>query len=265
VTSIGNGAFSDNANINSVTIPDSVITIGNNAFYYTSLTSVTIGNSVTSIGNGAFDTNYALTSLTIGNSVESIGRYAFYGTLLTSVTIPASVTSIDQYAFTNSNSLATFTFLGNAPTVTDTTFLDVAAGAIANVAINATGFDLVDGLWNGLVVVYGNPPVSDSGSSTPAGIKPVAVKSPDAVMNNKNAKSLSKRELKTMLDKNKTFKNYPVDKYKYSIFGTSKKTCAIKGNFVVALKDTGACEMWVTRTTAKGKNYKYWVKINYIQ
>jgi hypothetical protein len=265
VTSIGNGAFSDNANINSVTIPDSVITIGDNAFYYSSLTSVTIGNSVTSIGNGAFDTNYALTSLTIGNSVESIGSYSFYGTLLTSVTIPASVTSIDQYAFTNSNSLATFIFLGNAPTVTDTTFLDVAAGAIANVAINTTGFDLVDGLWNGLVVVYGNPPVSDSGSSTPAVITPVAAKSPDAFMNNKNAKSLSKRELKTMLDKNKTFKNYPADKYKYSIFGASKKTCAIKGNFVVALKDTGACEMWVTRTTAKGKNYKYWVKINYIQ
>ena len=43
-----------------------------------SLTSVTIGNSVTSIGENAFDECFRLTSVTISNSVTSIGEEAFW-------------------------------------------------------------------------------------------------------------------------------------------------------------------------------------------
>ena len=64
------------------------------------LTSVTIPNSVTSIGNSAFYGCSGLTSVIIGNSVTSIGNSAFYGCSgLTSVTIPGSVTSIGTSAF----------------------------------------------------------------------------------------------------------------------------------------------------------------------
>ena len=77
VTSIGNQAFYA-CSLTSVTIPNSVTTIGESAFYHcNSLTSVTIPNSVTSIEGGAFSDCWSLTSVTIGNSVTSIGYKAF--------------------------------------------------------------------------------------------------------------------------------------------------------------------------------------------
>ena len=84
--------------ITSVTIPNSVTSIGYGAFEKNQLTSVTIPNSVTSIGNSAFSSNH-LTSVAIPDSVTSIENYAFYGNHLTSVAIPDSVTSIENYAF----------------------------------------------------------------------------------------------------------------------------------------------------------------------
>ena len=95
----------------SYTIPDSVTSIGEAAFWLcTSLTSVTIGNSVTSIGEAAFWSCTGLTRVTIPDSVTSIGDYAFfYCTGLTSVTIPNSVTSIGSSAFSMCVSLTSVT------------------------------------------------------------------------------------------------------------------------------------------------------------
>jgi BspA type Leucine rich repeat region (6 copies)/Domain of unknown function (DUF6383) len=80
----------------SLTIPNSVTTIGDNAFYNCNgLTgSITIPNSVTSIGNEAFVACSGLTgSLTIPNSVNTIGYYAFYG--CKNLLIDLSLTSLE--------------------------------------------------------------------------------------------------------------------------------------------------------------------------
>lgn len=78
VTSIGSSAFYSCGSLTSVTIPNSVTSIGNQAFRACSLTSVTIPNSVTSIATQGFSLCGVLSSVTIGNSVTSIGSYTFY-------------------------------------------------------------------------------------------------------------------------------------------------------------------------------------------
>ena len=86
---IPNYAFSGCSSLTSVTIPDSVTTIGERAFYgCRSLTSVTIPDSVTIIGTDAFRNCSSLTSVTIPDSVTTIGEDAFQScSSLTSVYI----------------------------------------------------------------------------------------------------------------------------------------------------------------------------------
>ena len=106
VKSIGNRAFYECKSLQSITIPNSVKSIGDGAFRECdSLQSITIPNSVTSIGEGAFSTCVSLQSVTIPNSVKSIGNYAFRNCeSLQSVTIPNSVTSIEDHAFSGCES-----------------------------------------------------------------------------------------------------------------------------------------------------------------
>jgi hypothetical protein len=82
------------------------------------LNSVSIPNSVTSIGYYAFRECTSLTSITIPNSVTLIEPSAFYGcSSLTNVTIGFGVTRILWHAFSGCTSLKGVYFLGNAPNV----------------------------------------------------------------------------------------------------------------------------------------------------
>ena len=83
--------FSGCSGLTSITIPESVTSIGAYTFYgCNGLTSITIPQSVTSIGSSAFDGCSGLTSITIPQSVTSIGGYAFYGCNLESVKVVTS-------------------------------------------------------------------------------------------------------------------------------------------------------------------------------
>ena len=77
-----------------------------NSFARAGLTEYTIPDSVTTIGYEAFYSCISLTSVTIPDGVTTIGERAFYQcTSLTSVTIPDSVTTIGEGAFANCSGL----------------------------------------------------------------------------------------------------------------------------------------------------------------
>ena len=107
VVGIRNSAFQYCTNLISVTIPDSVTSIGDGAFYgCTNLISVSMSDNVTSVGKNAFYQCSSLTSIAIPNGVTSIGDSTFWGcTNLTSVTIPDSVSLIGDGAFYQCSSL----------------------------------------------------------------------------------------------------------------------------------------------------------------
>ncbi len=96
-----------------------VAVIGEDAFYgATSLTALTIPNTVTGIETNAFDYCTGLISLTLGDSVTNIEDGAFAScSSLTNLTIPSSVTTIGDGAFFSCSSLTAIYFQGNAPTV----------------------------------------------------------------------------------------------------------------------------------------------------
>ncbi|MEI7535123.1 MAG: leucine-rich repeat domain-containing protein [Verrucomicrobiae bacterium] len=122
VTSIGNDAF-EYSTITNVTIPNSVTNIGFQAFLFCfSLTGIIIPNSVTSLGDEAFYDCYKLTSVTLGNNVTHIGSEAFSFTSLTSVTIPNSVTSLGVDTFTLCSGLTNVTIGNGVTNIPDSAF-----------------------------------------------------------------------------------------------------------------------------------------------
>jgi len=92
ITKIGNKIFADCDNLKTVSLPDTVTSIGESVF--------TIFEDMVGVVRG-------LEEITIPASVKSIGKWAFSGTKLTEIIIPASVTEIGDYVFRDCAKLKT--------------------------------------------------------------------------------------------------------------------------------------------------------------
>ena len=147
---IAERAFSDCSGLESVTIPNSVTSVGKDAFQNTPWfdnqpdgvvyagkvlykykgimpegTKISIKEGTLGITGWAFSDCSGLTSVTFPNSVTSIGEWAFSDCSgLTSVTIPNSVTSIGEWAFYNCSALTSVTFPNSVTSIGECAFYD---------------------------------------------------------------------------------------------------------------------------------------------
>jgi hypothetical protein len=147
VTSIGEAAFYNKTSLTSVMIPDSIISIGTNAFHgCTDLTNVTIGTNVTSIGDWAFSYCPSLTSLTIPDSVTNIGNITFaYSSGLTSVTLGTNLVSIGLAAFDGCSNLTSVTIPNSVTSIGPDAF--GFCFSLTNVTVGTSVTNIEDGAF----------------------------------------------------------------------------------------------------------------------
>lgn len=111
VTSIGCDAFRDCSDLIEVVIPDSVTSTEWSTFQgCSSLQSAVIGNGVTTIGSSDFESCTSLTQVVIGSGVTTLETSAFRGcTSLAQITIPDNVTTLSGTVFQLCTSLVDVT------------------------------------------------------------------------------------------------------------------------------------------------------------
>lgn len=127
----------------SYTIPGSVTKIGENALSFSSITKLTIPDTVKSIDFGAFSSCHSLTDVTIGKNIEKIGSFAFDNCInLKTINIPQGINRIESNTFNSCEKL------NNISIPTSVTYLDENAfGFCYNLTINYAG---TESQWNAI-------------------------------------------------------------------------------------------------------------------
>lgn len=125
VQSIGDFAFTDCTNLKHVDLPSKLLDVGYNAFSACGFNSIKIPKSLEEIGCGAFANCTNLTSLTFeeGSACNVIDDSAFeYCGKLKTVCLPESLEILRKYVFANCESLEDVTIGSNVKTIYSTTF-----------------------------------------------------------------------------------------------------------------------------------------------
>ncbi len=131
-------AFYNRTDITSVIIPDSVIGIGNYAFYScsnlesVSFRKVNVYGNMTFIGEKAFEKCTSLEQINLPDSVTTIKFNAFNGCAFTSIVLPSSITTINMNSF---------------PNTLNTVYYKGTEADKENISINTTNTALNNATW----------------------------------------------------------------------------------------------------------------------
>ena len=167
ITSIGRAAFANCTGLTEVTLPSTLDYIDERLFENSSsLTSIDIPSSVTEIDDSAFNGS-GLTQIIIPNGVTRIGSSTFNKCInLTSISIPNSVTTIDSYAFGNNPKLKSIYIPSGVTSLSYSAFRnDIGLESIvidpnntyydsrdnSNAIINSNYNDLIQGCMNTVI------------------------------------------------------------------------------------------------------------------
>ncbi len=115
VTGIDVWAFRDNDKVKKVVIPESVETIGNNAFMYcTSLEEVVMPSTLKSIGDQAFYRCSALRRIYVPDGIEKLGYAQFmFCEALEEIVLPSTLRELGNNVFSGCTSLGSICFTGS--------------------------------------------------------------------------------------------------------------------------------------------------------
>lgn len=125
VTTIGDLVFDGCSGLTSITIPESVKSIGYEAFAETNISTITIPSSVAEIGESAFEAcaNLKNVSFEVPNTnLKNIGNRAFAETALTSIQLPNNITDLGTALFKNCKELKSVTISSGVTTIPKWTF-----------------------------------------------------------------------------------------------------------------------------------------------
>jgi len=169
VTSIGNSAFKDSPDLESITFGNSILSIGDYAFQACkNIESITINSPACTMGMFVFADCINLKSVTLPQTLTDISNYAFYGCFnLETITIPDGVISIGEFAFYECSSLASIMFPHTVTTLGSMSFANCSS--LKEIFIPNTLITIEDPMYSGynvfrrcyniesIVVEPGNP------------------------------------------------------------------------------------------------------------
>ena len=136
VIKINSSVFSGNTNLTTVTLAESLTTLGSNAFESCkSLKTIKIPSGVTAIPENCFRECSLMESVSLPAGLVEIGEYAFSGCQnLESVALPESLTTLGDYAFSSCKSLRAVKIPSGVTTIPDHCFY--GCSSLENVTIS---------------------------------------------------------------------------------------------------------------------------------